>query len=89
MHMIYYVHTLLLFCFLFLIFFKQIIIVGLYSAVAYKFADVQFLPVSGLLGSNLKTRMDKTICPWWNGPCLFEALDKVEVPLRDPQGAFR
>nr|WDY61363.1 eukaryotic peptide chain release factor GTP-binding subunit ERF3A [Nitraria sibirica] len=51
--------------------------------------DVQFLPVSGLLGSNLKTRMDKSICPWWNGPCLFEALDKVEVPLRDPQGAFR
>lgn len=51
--------------------------------------DVQFLPISGLLGSNLKTRVDKNICPWWNGPCLFEALDAVEVPPRDPKGPFR
>nr|GMC75681.1 eukaryotic peptide chain release factor GTP-binding subunit ERF3A-like isoform X1 [Ipomoea batatas] len=51
--------------------------------------DVQFLPISGLLGSNLKTRLDKSVCPWWNGPCLFEALDAVEVPPRDPKGPFR
>ncbi|KAL3529219.1 hypothetical protein ACH5RR_008541 [Cinchona calisaya] len=51
--------------------------------------DVQFLPISGLVGSNMKTRVDKSICPWWNGPCLFEALDAVEVPLRDPKGPFR
>ncbi|XP_052176747.1 uncharacterized protein LOC127791051 isoform X2 [Diospyros lotus] len=51
--------------------------------------DVQFLPISGLLGSNMKTRMDKNICPWWNGPCLFEVLDAVEVPPRDPKGPFR
>ncbi|XVF40197.1 hypothetical protein PTKIN_Ptkin01aG0092200 [Pterospermum kingtungense] len=51
--------------------------------------DVQFLPISGLIGTNMKTRVDKSICPWWNGPCLFEALDSVEVPLRDPQGPFR
>nr|GMC69905.1 eukaryotic peptide chain release factor GTP-binding subunit ERF3A-like [Ipomoea batatas] len=51
--------------------------------------DVQFLPISGLLGSNLKTRMDKSVCPWWSGPCLFEALDAAEVPPRDPKGPFR
>ncbi|CAH9135105.1 unnamed protein product [Cuscuta epithymum] len=51
--------------------------------------DVQFLPISGILGLNLKTRLDKTTCPWWNGPCLFEALDAVEVPPRDPKGPFR
>ncbi|KAJ7970304.1 Elongation factor [Quillaja saponaria] len=51
--------------------------------------DVQFLPISGLIGANLKTRMDKSICSWWNGPCLFEALDAVEVPFRDPKGSFR
>nr|GMC72256.1 eukaryotic peptide chain release factor GTP-binding subunit ERF3A-like isoform X1 [Ipomoea batatas] len=51
--------------------------------------DVQFLPISGLLGSNLKTRMGKSVCPWWNGPCLFEALDAAEVPPRDPKGPFR
>lgn len=33
--------------------------------------------------------MDKSICPWWDGPCLFEALDAIEIPLRDPNGPFR
>ncbi|KAI5441527.1 uncharacterized protein LOC127108974 isoform X5 [Lathyrus oleraceus] len=51
--------------------------------------DVGFLPISGLIGANLKTRMGKSICPWWDGPCLFEALDAIEVPLRDPNGPFR
>uniref|UniRef100_A0A6N2ML25 Tr-type G domain-containing protein n=1 Tax=Salix viminalis TaxID=40686 RepID=A0A6N2ML25_SALVM len=51
--------------------------------------DVQFLPLSGLMGANMKTRLDKAICPWWNGPCLFEALDAIEVPPRDPNGPLR
>nr|CAB3486586.1 unnamed protein product [Digitaria exilis] len=51
--------------------------------------DVQFLPISGLLGTNMKTRMDKSICSWWDGPCLFEVLDRIEVPLRDPKGPVR
>jgi translation elongation factor EF-1alpha len=52
-------------------------------------SDVQFLPISGLLGANMKTRMDKSHCSWWDGPCLFEILDKIEVPLRDPKGPVR
>ncbi|CAD6264096.1 unnamed protein product [Miscanthus lutarioriparius] len=51
--------------------------------------DVQFLPISGLVGTNMKTRMDKSICSWWDGPCLFEVLDRIEVPLRDPKGPVR
>ncbi|CAN6227511.1 unnamed protein product [Urochloa humidicola] len=51
--------------------------------------DVQFLPISGLLGANMKTRLDKSICSWWDGPCLFEVLDRIEVPLRDPKGPVR
>ncbi|KAF3780636.1 Eukaryotic peptide chain release factor GTP-binding subunit [Nymphaea thermarum] len=51
--------------------------------------DVQFLPISGLVGSNIKTRIEKSVCGWWNGPCLFEVLDTVEVPPRDPKGPLR
>ncbi|KAI7731051.1 hypothetical protein M8C21_021590 [Ambrosia artemisiifolia] len=51
--------------------------------------DIQFLPISGLQGANMQTRLDKKVCPWWNGPCLFEALDAMEVPPRDPSGPFR
>ena len=52
-------------------------------------SDVQFLPISGLVGTNMKTRMDKSICSWWDGPCLFEVLDRIEVPLHDPKGPVR
>ncbi|GFQ02232.1 eukaryotic peptide chain release factor GTP-binding subunit erf3a [Phtheirospermum japonicum] len=51
--------------------------------------DVQFLPISGLMGTNMKTRMGRSVCPWWDGPCLFEVLDSIEIPLRDPKGPFR
>ncbi|XP_073142826.1 uncharacterized protein [Henckelia pumila] len=51
--------------------------------------DVQFLPISGLMGTNMKTRVDRNVCPWWTGPYLFEALDGVEVPALDPKGPFR
>jgi len=52
-------------------------------------ADVQFLPISGLVGTNMKKRLDKGICTWWDGPCLFEALDATDIPERDPKGPFR
>ncbi|XP_010537482.1 PREDICTED: eukaryotic peptide chain release factor GTP-binding subunit ERF3A-like [Tarenaya hassleriana] len=51
--------------------------------------DVIFLPISGLMGINMKTKMGKSICPWWSGPCLFEVLDSIEIPPRDPNGPFR
>ncbi|KAD7477308.1 hypothetical protein E3N88_00444 [Mikania micrantha] len=60
-----------------------------YSRFGSLFVDIQFLPISGLHGTNMQTRMDKNICPWWNGQCLFEALDALEVPPRDPHGPFR
>ncbi|XP_017243077.1 uncharacterized protein LOC108215201 isoform X1 [Daucus carota subsp. sativus] len=51
--------------------------------------DVQFLPISGLQGSNLQTRVSKDVCSWWNGACLFEALDAIDIPPRDPNAPFR
>jgi hypothetical protein len=37
----------------------------------------------------MQKRLDKSICPWWDGPCLFEALDATDIPQRDPEGSFR
>ncbi|KAL8124073.1 hypothetical protein AgCh_011905 [Apium graveolens] len=51
--------------------------------------DVQFLPISGLQGSNLQTRVNKDVCSWWNGACLFEALDAINIPPCDPNTPFR
>lgn len=59
------------------------------SLISILLADVQFLPISGLMGTNMKKRLDKSICPWWDGPCLFEALDATDIPERDPKGPFR
>lgn len=53
------------------------------------YTDVSFLPISGLVGSNIKARMAKNVCSWWDGPCLFEILDAIEVPPRDPNGPLR
>lgn len=62
---------------------------GYVILLCFNLPDVLFLPISGLIGTNMKTRVDKSICPWWNGPCLFEALDTVVVPPRDPKAPFR
>ncbi|PKA49968.1 Elongation factor 1-alpha C [Apostasia shenzhenica] len=51
--------------------------------------DVHFLPISGLVGFNLAKRIDKKVCNWWDGPCLFEVLDAIEIPPRDPKGPVR
>jgi elongation factor 1-alpha len=44
----------------------------------YKLDKIEFVPTSGWTGDNLAKRSDKM--PWYKGPTLFEALDKMEVP---------
>lgn len=51
--------------------------------------DVQFLPISGLQGINMKQRLDSRVCTWYSGPSFFEILDSLEPPDRDPKGPFR
>ncbi|KAK1371658.1 Eukaryotic peptide chain release factor GTP-binding subunit [Heracleum sosnowskyi] len=51
--------------------------------------DVQFLPTSGVQGSNLLRRVSTNVCSWWSGVCLLEALDSVDFPPRDPEAPFR
>jgi peptide chain release factor subunit 3 len=41
--------------------------------------DVSWLPVSAYTGANLKERVSKSICPWWDGPSLLELLDKLPM----------
>lgn len=53
--------------------------------------DVTFLPISGYTGANLKDKIDKSVCPWWDGPSLLGHLDtmpmvdrKINAPLMMP-----
>ena len=51
--------------------------------------DLIWIPISGLMGTNMKDTVDKSLCPWYNGPSLFQVLDAMEVPPRDPFASFR
>jgi len=55
----------------------------------YQKKDVQFIPISGLKGTNIKDRVESAVCPWYNGPSLFEILDEIEPQNRDPHAPFR
>jgi elongation factor 1-alpha len=46
--------------------------------VGYKIEKVPFVPTSGWTGDNLAKSSDKM--PWYKGPSLFEALDRLELP---------
>ena len=43
-------------------------------------ADVPMIPASSLLGDNVYNKSDK--CPWYKGPTLFEAIDKITMPAK-------
>jgi peptide chain release factor subunit 3 len=44
--------------------------------------DVTFLPVSAFTGANLKDRVPKSVCPWYNGPAFLEFLDNMPMVKR-------
>jgi elongation factor 1-alpha len=48
--------------------------------IGYDINKIDFIPISGWYGDNLVTRSDKM--PWYNGPTLVEALDKLTEPPR-------
>lgn len=51
--------------------------------------DVSFIPISGLLGDNIKNRADPHKCKWYEGPTVLELLDTTEPPQRDRAGPLR
>lgn len=51
--------------------------------------NIHTIPISGFSGINLTKRMDKGMCPWYDGPSLMELLDNIKLQLGDPQGPIR
>jgi len=55
--------------------------------VGYKPDAIPFIPISGWVGDNMLERSPNT--PWYKGPTLIEALDKIEPPKRPTEKALR
>ncbi|CAK5275658.1 unnamed protein product [Mycena citricolor] len=41
--------------------------------------DVTFIPVSAFTGYNLKERVPKNVCPWWDGTSFLEHVDHMPM----------
>lgn len=50
---------------------------------------VEWIPMSGLIGDNMMTPIDKHKCSWYEGPTLMELLDKLELPARNENDSVR
>ena len=55
--------------------------------VGYKPDGINFIPISGWNGDNMLERSTNT--PWYKGPTLIEALDKIEPPKRPTEKPLR
>ena len=47
---------------------------------------MDIMPVSGFTGANLKDRVGKDVCPWYDGPSLLELLDEINIGDRQVNG---
>ena len=50
--------------------------------------DVFFMPVAAQQMLNIKDRVGKEICPWWDGPSLLEYLDDMKALERKVNAPF-
>lgn len=51
--------------------------------------EIEWIPVSGLGGQNLKDKCEKDICPWYQGVTLLEHLDTMKLPERPKSGSVK
>jgi peptide chain release factor subunit 3 len=62
--------------------------------------EVKFIPISGLVGANVKDEVDPKVCSWWKDcwtsgenntsqPTLLSLLDSLEIQGRDPTAPLR
>jgi elongation factor 1-alpha len=55
--------------------------------IGYKVENMPFIPISGWQGANIKTKSAET--PWYAGPTLLEAFDKLTAPVKPVDKALR
>merc|ERR1711990_280661 len=60
---------------------------GSIKKVGYKPDTIPFIPISGWIGDNMLDR--STNMPWYKGPTLMEALDKITPPQRPLEKPLR
>merc|ERR1712129_532267 len=60
---------------------------GYLKKVGYKPMNIPFVPISGWVGDNMLEKSPNM--PWYKGPCLLEALDKVNPPARPTEKPLR
>ncbi|MFW9957487.1 MAG: translation elongation factor EF-1 subunit alpha [Candidatus Odinarchaeota archaeon] len=61
---------------------------GFLASIGYKKGSILFIPTSALDAANLKVRTPK-LTPWYDGPCLLEALDLVQLPPKPTDKPLR
>jgi peptide chain release factor subunit 3 len=50
--------------------------------------DLEFMPISGYTGANLKEPVDKKVCAWYTGPSLLDYLDNMQMLERKIAGGL-
>jgi len=58
------------------------------QTIGFKEASMTFIPLSGWTGDNLIEK-SKTVCTWYKGPCMLEALDAIIPPSRPTDKPLR
>jgi peptide chain release factor subunit 3 len=58
------------------------------KGIGYDQASVFFMPVAAQQSLNIKDRVPKEVCPWWDGPSLLEYLDAMQTPDRKLSAPF-
>lgn len=60
---------------------------GYLAKVGFKTGMISFVPISGWCGDNLTSKSENM--PWYDGPCLTEALNTLSIPLREADKPLR
>ncbi|KAJ5525461.1 hypothetical protein N7494_012111 [Penicillium frequentans] len=58
------------------------------EALGYKKSDIFCMPISAQRTLNIKDRLTKDVCPWYDGPSLLEYLTDFKLPERKVNAPF-